>query len=152
MKKKTLVCALTGHRALPPDFDVAALRERLRILIEGGCDSFLCGMAPGFDLAALECLVPFKRERAIYLEACVPYAGQERRFSPEDREKYTRLIAQCDRKTVLFPSYRNGCFLARDRYMVDCSDIVLAYLTRRHGGTAYTVNYAAKKGVTVIYV
>lgn len=152
MTKRTLVCALTGHRVLPPDFDVPALRERLRSFIEGGCESFLCGMAQGFDLTALECLVSLKREKDIYIEACVPYLGQERHFPPEERQKYLRLIAACDRKTVLFDGYRNGCFLARDRYMVDCSDFVLAYLTKRQGGTAYTVKYAAQKGVTVIFV
>lgn len=147
-----MICALTGHRILPGDFDRAALSERLELLIRGGCDGFLCGMAPGFDLLALEILVEIKKERRIYLEACIPYPGQERRYSLKDRERYEKLLGACDQKTVLFDGYRDGCFLARDRYMVDCADVVLAYLAKKSGGTAYTVNYASKKGVAVIYL
>lgn len=151
--KKTMMCALTGHRTLPPDFDREKLKALLHRLIENGCDGFLCGMAAGFDLLALECLAEEKQKGVpLYLEACIPYKGQEKRFFPADRERYERLLAVCDKRTFLFPSYRSGCFLARDRYMVDCADVVLAYLTKKSGGTAYTVNYAAKKGVAVIYV
>ena len=66
-----------------------------------------------------------------------------------ERALYRELLGWCDRRTVLFPSYRNGCYLVRDRYMVDCADGVLAYLTRNTGGTAYTVNYAREKNVPV---
>lgn len=147
-----MLCALTGHRELPPDFDGEALAERLKMLVAGGCDGFLCGMAAGFDLLALGILADIKRERPIYLEACIPYRGHEARFHQKEREIYRRLLPCCDRQTVLFDGYRNGCFLARDRYMVDCADIVLAYLVRQCGGTAYTVNYAIRKGVTVLYL
>ena len=40
--------------------------------------------------------------------------------------------------------------LKRDRYMVDNSDIVVAYLTKSSGGTYYTVKYANEKGVKVV--
>lgn len=150
--KRTMMCALTGHRELPADFDREALSERLYLLVEGGCDGFLCGMAPGFDLLALEQIVKLKEKRTLYVEACIPYKGHEKRLPLAERERYERLLGKCDRKTVLFDGYRNGCFLARDRYMVDCADVVLAYLVRRSGGTAYTVNYAVRKGVAVIYV
>lgn len=150
MSNLYLSCALTGHRTLPPDFDVNALYDRLELLIKGGCSTFLCGMAPGFDLRALRCLADLKAKYSFYIEACVPYEGYERR--PGAVEGYGELLTWCDRKTVLFPSYQNGCFLARDRYMVDCADVVLAYLTKRTGGTAYTVRYAEKKGVSVLFL
>ena len=41
---------------------------------------------------------------------------------------------------------------ARNRYMVDRADRVLAYLTAPQGGTYYTVRYAEKKGVPVQYL
>ena len=145
-------CALTGHRELPKDFDTNALYDRLEEFIKDGYDTFFCGMAEGFDLKALECLRDLKGKYHIYIEACVPYEGQELHFPLREKEKYRELIEWCDRKTVLFPSYRNGCFLVRNRYMVDCADTVLAYCVKTSGGTAYTVNYAKEKGKKVEFL
>ncbi len=144
------VCALTGHRVIPPDFDQNLLYDRLEEIISAGCDTFLCGMAEGFDLLALECLADLKQKKRIYIEACIPYRGHEERLLQREKKRYGELLSWCDRKTVLFDGYVSGCFLARDRYMVDCADVVLAYLTQNKGGTAYTVGYARKKGVPVI--
>ena len=141
--------ALTGHRTLPQEFSRDRLREKLEELIKEGYDGYFCGMAAGFDLLALDVLVELKRKYPLYLEACIPFEGQEKGYPKEEKERYRELLCWCDRKTVLFPSYRNGCYLVRDRYMVDCADGVLAYLTRDTGGTAYTVNYAREKNVPV---
>lgn len=152
MGKYDMTCAFTGHREISPDFDRAALCDRLDLLWQGGCRSFLCGMAEGFDLLALECLLRLRKDRDFYVEACVPYRGHERRFFAEDRRRYENLLRGCDKTTVLFDSYQNGCFFARNRYMVDCADVLLAYLVKNTGGTAYTVRYAQKKGVSVIFL
>lgn len=145
-------CALTGHRELPLGFNKNAVYDRLEELIKGGCDTFFCGMAEGFDLLALDCLKDLKKKYRIYIEACIPYAGQELRFSAEEKKRYRALLEWCDKKTVLFPSYRNGCFLIRNRYMVDCADVLLAYCVKESGGSAYTVNYAKEKRLPIIYI
>ena len=152
MTQKRWACALTGHRALPPDFNVNGLYDKLEELILRGCDTFFCGMAQGFDLTALKCLVSLKQKYKFYLEACIPYEGHESGFSAESKKDFYELISWCDKKSVMFEKYRDGCFLVRDRYMVDCADAVLAYCTKRTGGTAYTVNYAMKKSKPVIFV
>ena len=145
--KKT--CALTGHRELPSDFDRNALYDALEERIEAGCDRFLCGMAMGFDLLALECLIALKGKYKIGIEACIPYAGQERGYPATERRRYREMLAWCDEKTVLYPAYFQGCFLARNRYMVDKADEMFAYCTRKTGGAAYTVRYAMQRGVEV---
>ena len=147
-----LSCALTGHRELPREFDKNALYDRLELLIEGGCETFFCGMAEGFDLAAMSCLAALKKKRKLFVEACIPFTGFENRFTARDRRVYDELITWCDRTTVIFPEYRAGCFLARNRYMVDCADVLLAYCTKERGGTAYTVNYARRKEVPVLFL
>lgn len=152
MREKIWSCALTGHRELPAEFDVNALYDKLEELLKKGCDAFFCGMAQGFDLAALECLVALKEKYRFTAEACIPYRGFERGFALQERRKFERYLPLCDRKTVLFEKYCAGCFMARDRYMVDSSDVVLAYCKRSTGGTAYTANYAVKKGKPVIFL
>lgn len=143
-----MTVALTGHRDLPPDFDKNALYDSLEVLIREGYDFFCCGMARGFDLEALSCLVDLKGRYHVRVEACIPYRGQENGFPPEERKKYRALAEWCE-KTVLFETYFQGCLLVRNRYMVDKSDLVFAYCTRETGGTAFTVNYARSRGVAV---
>ena len=144
-----MTCALTGHRALPPDFDRNALYDGLEELILNGYNRFLCGMAMGFDLLALDCLVSLRSRYRIQIEACVPFDGQESKFPLEEKRRYRDLIAWCDVVHILYPSYQNGCYLARDRYMVERADLLFAYCTRDKGGTAYTVNCARELGVEV---
>ncbi len=144
-------CALTGHRALPENLNRKALFDELEALIKKGYTDFFCGMAEGFDLLALQFLIELKERYPLYIEACVPFRGQEKSFLNENLLLYRDLIGQCDKVTVLFEEYRNGCFLARNRYMVDCADILFAYCTKETGGTAYTVRYAKKTGKDVIY-
>lgn len=142
-------CALTGHRALPEGFDKNKLYDTLEEKIREGYDEFLCGMAVGFDLVALDCLVALRRAYPIRIVACIPFDGQERSFSEEDKRIYRELLTWCDEKRVLLPAYRNGCYLARNRYMVDRADHLLAYCVKDKGGAAYTVQYAKKKGLSV---
>ncbi len=146
---KLYSCALTGHRDLPPDFDKNALCYALEDLIKEGIGLFYCGMARGFDLSAFECLSVLKRKYPVEIEACIPYAGQERGFSAEEKRKYLRFVGECTRKTVLSDHYYAGCLLARNRYMVDRADVVFAFCKEKTGGTAYTVNYAKTKNIPV---
>lgn len=143
-------CALTGHRNLPDNFDNALLRDRLEALIQDNCGTFLCGMAFGFDQRALECLIDLKHKYRFTIEACIPYRGHEKSF-PAGITYYRELLQWCDRKTVLAETYYHGCFLQRNRYMVDHCDAVFAYLTEKTGGTAYTVGFAKKKQKPVIF-
>ena len=148
--KKT--CALTGHRELPADFNKNALYEALENLILEGCDTFLCGMAEGFDLLALECLSSLRQKYRIFTEACIPYQGREQRFSSARyRALYFKLLPACDKQTILSDKYFNGVFLTRDRYMVDHCDVVFAYCNKECGGTYYTVSYAKSKNIPVRY-
>lgn len=143
------ICALTGHRELPKDFDENALEDALEDEILGGSDEFLCGMAAGFDLTALACLVRLKRKYPIRLVACVPFEGFDLKLPQAYRTLYHTLLPMCDEKVVLYRGYGNGCYLARDRYMVDRADRVFAYCTKEKGGTAFTVSYAKRNNIEV---
>lgn len=145
-------CALTGHRVLPADFNINALYDRLEQFLEEGCVNFFCGMAQGFDLLALECLVDLKRKYRFTVEACIPFAQQGSRLPAAERGRYENLLSFCDKKKVFFGRYCEGCFLVRDRYMVDSGDVLLAYCKRENGGAAYTVTYAEKKGKPVVFL
>ena len=143
-------CALTGHRDLGEDFPLNGVYDSLEEAIKMGYDYFLCGMAQGFDLYALECLIQLKQKYPIQIEACIPFEGQERFYSQENKKRYRTFLTWCEKKTVLFDGYRDNCFLARDRYMVDNADFLIAYCKEKKSGTGYTMLYAQKKNIPLI--
>ena len=146
-----MICALTGHRSLPKNFDKNRLYDELEEMIRKGYDHFLCGMAMGFDLLALECLVDLKKKYRFMIEAYVPFEGQEQKFPPAAKLKYRELIAWCDVVRLLYQHFQDGCYIVRNRMMVDRADLLFAYCTQERGGTVFTVNYAKQKGVEIRY-
>lgn len=144
------VCALTGHRKLTGELDEALLQNVLEDLIKGGCDCFLCGMAVGFDMVAAEKIIALKSKYPVKLTACLPYRDQSEIFRRESKDRYDKILQNCDEVEVLSEIYTAGCMHYRDRYMVENSDVVLCFLRQKKGGTYYTVNYARKIGKKVI--
>ena len=145
-------CALSGHRDLPEDFDRNVVYDGLERIIKEGYTTFYCGMALGFDMLALECLLDLKKRYHVRIEACVPFPEQDKNFPFAEKKRYRKLLSACDVVRVISYEYFTGCFLTRDRYMVDRCDLLYAYCTKTEGGTAYTVKYAKSKGVEVRFV
>lgn len=154
-----LTCCFTGHRpqALPSGGDERApacvrlkdaLRREIAALVqERGVTHFISGMAQGIDQWAAGLVAQLRGQYPhLSLEGAVPCAGQESGWSRDKQLQYHALRRQCDRWTILQPAYTRGCMQARNRYMVDNSDIVLAVWDGRPGGTGSTVAYARKRG------
>lgn len=139
-------CAFTGHRDLDTGFSKEKLQKTVLTLAEKGVVNFFCGMAKGFDLYAAEAVLKAKEFYSyIKLIACIPYYGQEKGYSQEDKKRYVEILKNCDLKITLSQSYYKWCSLSRDRYMADNADALVAYLKKEKGGTAYTVGYFRKK-------
>lgn len=142
-------CCVTGHRDIPVDKKVMVcegLREEVERVLAMGYTHFISGFAAGADLLFAEIVAELKKSYAITLEAAIPYRN---RLYTRD-EYFQRLIEQCDVGTVLVERYFKGCYMLRNRYMVDQSSLVLAvYDGRSTGGTATTVRYAQKKECVV---
>ena len=146
LKEKPKSCAFTGHRDMDDNFSVLKLKKIIKGLIEKGVDTFYCGVAMGFDMLAGEIVIKYKKKYPnIKLVVCIPCYNQEKYYSAEDKKRYVKLCEKADEKTVLFERYVKGCPLARNRYMADRADVLLAYCKKDTGGTAYTVNYFHQK-------
>ncbi len=146
-------CALTGHRELGEDFDEELLENCIRKIVNSGVKKFLCGMARGFDLAAGKAVLKIAGEvEGVELVACIPCPEQEKYYGEKDRKTYLEVLEKCSEIKILSTGYYKGCMLARDRYMADNCDCVLAYLKERRGGTFYTVKYARSIGKNIYFV
>lgn len=159
-----MICAFTGHRPQrfpwgdnEEDPRCAALKALLRVKIREavamGCRTFLCGMALGGDTYFAEAVL-LERESSpkLRLEAVLPCPEQARRWSKLDRDRHARLLAACDQVTVLEEAYSQGCMLRRNRAMVDRADVLISVYDGGGGGTGSTVDYARRRGLTLLPV
>jgi hypothetical protein len=148
------VVACTAHR--PPklggygpnpvrDLVTAGFREELLRLRPAGA---IAGMALGGDqiFASVCC------ELGIPWVAAVPFLGQEERWPFASQEAYRRLLRRAFRTFVIAErpandSEANAAMFARDAWMVDRCDLLLAaWNGSRQGGTFNTVMYASQVG------
>ena len=145
-------CAFTGHRILPNNFDVSELKSVIENLIDSGYNTFLCGMALGFDMLCFSVLLELKKYNDIRLIACVPCNEQSKFFTKTQAKEYNNLIGKADEVVILSEDYYDGCMQKRNRFMVDNSSVLVAYLRTNHGGTYSTIKYAVENDRKIIYV
>ncbi len=149
-------CAFTGHRSLgaaTPEEVSGWASEQIRWLYyEKNVRVFLTGGALGFDTVAAEAVLRLRAELSgCRLAVVIPCRDQDARWSAGNAERYRRILARADQVTEIARTYRNGCMLERDRYLVDHAGWLITYYDGRpSGGTAYTVRYAEKNHVTIL--
>ena len=148
-------CCFTGHRKIPTDaiggIQESLRREIERLYAENGIATFYAGGAIGFDALASEAVI---ERRAVHpdirLVIVMPYKGQAKGRSAEERARQEHIKSSADEVICLAEHYCRGCMQRRNRYMVDRSGTCICYLTQDTGGTAYTVQYARKRGLSTI--
>jgi len=162
MRARQESCCFTGHRPnkLPWRYDEAdsrclALKRRLQDAVEAayeqGFRHFLCGMAQGCDLYFCECVLALRAQHPdVTVEAAIPCPTQADGWPPEERSRYERLVAACDFETLVSARYTSACMQRRDRYMVDHASLLIAAFDGTAGGTRYTVEYAMRRGVSIV--
>ena len=141
------------------DADYTSVRERIvrrtasavLLLHDQGYDTFLCGIATGFDLWAGLAVLSLKKQLTdLRLIAVVPYRGQANGFSYEFKELYSEVLAAADCRVCLHQNFTRSCFHERNRAMLDHASALVCYYDGQSGGTAYTVDLARKRDMTIL--
>ncbi len=156
MPEQFYTAAFTGHREIP-DADREAVAQKtfsaVTALYDEGIRTFIVGGALGYDtLAALIILKLKALYPDIRLIVAIPCAEQAARWSKHDQTLYQEILHAADDTVLLAEHYFRGCMQQRNRYMVDHADCLVAYVTHDGGGSAYTRNYAIKKGKRIVDV
>lgn len=150
------VCCFSGHRELLlAEREALPLRleREIRKAAEGGYRDFLVGGARGFDTLAAEAVLRLREAglpiRLLLLLPCEGHADGRR---SEERARFQRVATRADGTELISSRYFRGCMQKRDRALVDRSELCIAYLRKRTGGTAYTVAYAVRQGIRVLHL
>ena len=149
------ICCFTGHREIYDSIEEIknSLLKTVCDLVKEGFDEFRTGGAVGFDMLAADAVLEAKKQfpkirHVIY----VPCITQNKYYTTEQNKKYLMHINSADRILAVSENYHVGCMHKRNRALADGSDVCVAYLRKRNGGTAYTVKYAVSIGCEVKYL
>lgn len=142
--------SFTGHRRLFDDFKKEKVYECIKELIKEEYDTFLVGMALGFDTICFRQLEEIRKEKNINIIACVPCPEQADKFTEKQRKEYLRMLDCADKIIVISQKYYPACMQKRNVFMVDNSSVLVCYKRMDKGGTVNTFNYAKKIGKKII--
>ena len=125
--------------------------EAVVSLVEQGYTTFMTGMSDGFDLLAASAVLRLKQtHQGIELVAVIPFHGQSKGYSAQDRALYDMVLARAD--VTLYLSYKYISpkqYLCRNDFLVLNSSQLLCYYDGQRGGTMYTYNRAMKFGLEI---
>lgn len=153
MPDRALCVSFTGHRpkSLPWGDNERAegcvalksrLEDEIRAAYAQGKRFFLSGMAEGVDTYAAEAVLSLRSELSELRLICVfPYG-----LARSARQR--RITDAADRIVSLAPSHTPGCMMARNRFLVSRSSMLIAvYSGNVKSGTAATMRMALEAEV-----
>lgn len=145
--------SLFGHRIIEDYITVESkLYELLRIVMqkESGEVEFLVGRNGDFDLMAASIIRKLKKEMGndnAFLTLVLPYETAELRNNTESFESYYDSIEICEASADCNFKY---AIVARNRDMIDRSDMVVVYVKNETGGAYQSFKYAEKNQKRII--
>ena len=155
LAEKTL--CFTGHRIIAGAHYAAvcdSLEREIEKYISKGYTHFISGGAMGFDLLAATKVVEARlRNDKVKLIMALPCRNQTEKWKNSiDIATYERMLRLADDVVYISEVYDKACMQKRNRYMVERSSAVIAYMTRAGGGTYATYKYAKNKGREIVNV
>ena len=153
----TTVC-VTGHRNIPESRKPVVaqlLSEIMAMLYERGARIFKAGGAVGFDTMAAHAVIDLKaatRDPNIKLCLCLAAPDQAKNFSAYDKIIFNLVLENSDSVSYASDKSCSDSYFARNRKLVEGSDVCVAYCTEQRGGTYYTCKHALLNGVEFINI
>ena len=140
-------CFFIGHRDAPDDIYPTLLRTVVQHITEYGVTEFLAGHYGRFDRLAANAVIAAKqRYPHIVLNLLLPYHpaeqpvslpdGFDQTFYPPEMEKVPRRLA----------------IVRANRYVVDHTDYLIAYVCHPASNAKNLVEYAEKRGVDITLI
>lgn len=145
------VCTFAGHREVYQANIAEKLDEAISIIVEtDDCFRFLVGGMGNFDGMCASSIRRAKRRypnKQISLELVLPYLTQELNENKQFYEtSYDDVIVPIELAGVHYKS----AITKRNRWMIEKSDWLVAFVYREFGGAYTTLRYAEKKGLQIV--
>ena len=128
------------------------MTRQIENLIDSGYTYFISGGAIGVDMDFAEAVLQAKKQnKDIMLEITVPCRNQDLKWSKDDKMRYAEILNSTDFVNILSEGYTSFCMQKRNEYIVNKSDLVIAFWNgEESGGTWNTISYAKRKGKQIL--
>ena len=151
---KSITCCFSGHRPEKANMDEAKtkyrLKEEIDNAIKDGYTTFISGMARGVDIWAAELVLQKKRiNRNVKLICAQPYEFFSKDQSWQWNVRYSKIVALADEVVTVSYKSNKGCYMLRNKWMVDHSSRLIAVFSGEPGGTKNTIDYAMKRNLKI---
>lgn len=130
----------------------------LTVLLEQKTNKLICysGMALGVDMLFADAVLTVKDtyDERIELVCAIPFEKQTNNWvNQDDIDFYNLIIKYADKvvNTTGEIEYKPYYLQKRNEYMVDNSDLILAYWNGTSGGTKNCIDYAKKLNKQILY-
>lgn len=155
MKEKT-VC-FSGHRPekLPKEKQLISDIKSLIYFsiyesINEGYTDFMSGLARGIDLwAALSVLELKQKNPHIRLIAVKPFQEHTNGFKGSELDDINKVIENADDIICTSPHYSKDAYAVRNKYMVEHSAKLIAFVNNYRSGTGQTIRFAKNLGLKI---
>lgn len=163
------ICTFTGHRPQRFKFKYnehyklcikikKALAAEIINFYNQGVRTFWIGGSIGVDTWAGEIIVALKKQKEYEdMRLCValPFPDFKEHFDMKQQARLRDILRACDEQIITSKEVSEKAYRIRNEYMVNQSDCVLAVYDNDcslRSGTGMTVNYAKKKGLSIILI
>lgn len=139
-----MIVTFCGHGDFEYNKDVrSVLRNIIEDLINKGANEFLLGGYGTFDLIAAHTIKALKFKYPHILSVYVtPYINRE----------WDRKLYDCSEYPPIENTPKRYAILKRNKWMIDNSDILVAYVSHSWGGAAKTLEYAHRKNIEIMNI
>ena len=161
--KKEKACAFTGHtpeklrQGQISDAQVDFwLNQKILEAVKDGYSIFISGLARGTDIIAAEAVLRVRKTipecKDIKLVIARPLENFGASWTEDWKERRDIVVNEADEVVDIWTLYSRNqrTFHARDRWMVDHANRIIAMYLGIPGGTQYTIGYAKRQGIEVI--
>lgn len=151
-----MIAAFTGHRPQKlggfstPNAIYNKVCEHLEIVLkELKPEKCISGMAVGVDQWSAEICIKL----GIPFIAAIPFKGQELFWPQQSRTRYEELLTHAERIEIVSPGgYASWKMQARNQWMVDNSNVLIAVFDGTAGGTRNCFEYAEKNKKRILRI
>lgn len=144
------ICSFFGHRDVFCDLSDELKNAIETAITEQSIKTFYVGDRGNFDRQASGCVLAMKKKYPhIRLVLILPYFTNKLN---EYKEIYESQYDDIIIPSILDGVHPKGAITKRNRWMVDESELIIAYITRDYGGAYNTVKYAKKRNKRIINI
>src|SRR5260221_1806202 len=144
-----MILGISGHRKYNQDHYNHIYIETKKVLKQFKPEKIISGLAIGYD--QLAAVIAFRNN--IPVIGAIPFVGQENVWPEKAQETYRKSVAKCCETIIVCDGgYAVWKLMERNKYIVDNSDIMLAYFSGDLSGTKNCLEYAKTKNKQIINI